>query len=158
MLDRDKLVETFIEVKLVEGDNDFLIVKETLSRIGIPSFKNGKRSLFQTCHILYKKGKYYIVHFKEMFMLDNKLKSSMTEEDHARKRCIARLLEKWGLVEIVSPIDREEKFNIRKLHIMVIPHSKKQFWSLHSKYFIGKVRNKNRFVKEEVGNDQDYLF
>lgn len=140
MVDREQLVNSFIEVKFVEDDNDFLIVKETLSRIGIPSYKDGNMSLFQTCHILHKKGKYYIVHFKELFMLDNKLKSPMTEEDHTRKRYIARLLERWGLVEIVSPINREEKFNMRKLRLKIIPFKKKQFWNLHSKYYIGKVK------------------
>lgn len=152
-IDREALVSQFIEVKLVNGDKDFLIVKETLSRIGIPSYKGGKNSLFQTCHILHKKGRYYIVHFKELFMLDNKLKSPMTAEDYQRRTYIALLLEKWGLVDIVSNVNRQEDFNLRKLGLRVVPFSKKSHWNLQSKYFIGKVKN---FRKQEELDEEEY--
>lgn len=91
-------LEDFIEVQIKE--EDFLKIKETLTRIGVSSRKNEK-SLFQTCHILHKKGRYYIVHFKELFILDGR-DNNLTIEDILRRNYIATLLESWGLVEIVS--------------------------------------------------------
>jgi len=92
-------LDTFIEVKLHQED-DFLKVKETLTRVGVASEKN--KTLYQSCHILHKRGKYYIVHFKELFALDGK-PSSLDEEDLARRNTIANLLADWGLIELVNP-------------------------------------------------------
>ena len=91
-------VDSFIEVTLKQND-DFLKVKETLTRIGIASEKN--KTLYQSCHILHKKGKYYIVHFKELFALDGR-PSSITDDDLARRNTIVNLLSDWGLVSLVD--------------------------------------------------------
>lgn len=155
-VNREELIKTFIEVKI--HPEDFLVVKETLSRIGIPSSKrlpNGRKVpvLNQTCHILHKKGKYYIVHFKELFKLDNKLKGEMDELDHKRKRLIAYLLEKWYLLDIVSPFDRNEDFpSLKKLNLFIVPYSKKSHWVLEPKYIIGRnnVRVRKNLNKKKI--------
>src|SRR5210317_357271 len=92
------LVETLVEVEL-PNEESFLKIKETLTRIGIASRKD--RKLYQSCHILHKQGKYYIVHFKELFMLDGKI-NNFSEEDEARRNTIVNLLEEWGLVKVVG--------------------------------------------------------
>ena len=92
-------IDNMIEVTLVK-DDDFLKVRETLTRIGVASRKNN--TLFQSCHILHKQGKYYIVHFKELFGLDGK-PTDFTEEDEGRRNTITKLLQDWGLVKIVDP-------------------------------------------------------
>jgi hypothetical protein len=125
------MLETLIEVKLSEPD-DFLKIKETLTRIGVPSFKN--KTLYQSCHILHKRGKYYIVHFKELFALDGR-QSSMDEDDYARRNAIAKLLEEWDLLKISNS-------NIMKVHaplssIKVIGFNDKKNWKLEQKYQIG---------------------
>ena len=91
-------ISKFVEVTLVEQD-DFLKVRETLTRIGVSSRK--EKVLYQSCHILHKQGKYYIVHFKELFALDGKL-STITENDIQRRNAIANLLEEWGLLKIIN--------------------------------------------------------
>lgn len=128
----EEVVESLVEVKLNKPE-DFLKIKETLTRIGIPSVKD--RKLYQSCHILHKKGKYYIVHFKELFHLDGK-KSEMVEEDVHRRNLICSLLEEWELVEIVDKSKIEEKLHIKK--IKILPFSKKDEWDLVAKYNIGK--------------------
>lgn len=124
---------TFVEVKLKEQD-DFLKVRETLTRIGVSSRK--ENMLYQSCHILHKKGQYYIVHFKELFALDGK-PSSIVDNDIERRNAIAKLLEEWGLVTIVNPEIMVDK--IAELHqIKIISYRDKDQWQLVSKYNIGK--------------------
>ena len=123
----------FIEVTLVEQD-DFLKVRETLTRIGVSSRK--EKILYQSCHILHKQGRYYIVHFKELFALDGKL-SSITENDIERRNSIAKLLEEWELVDIVNPQVIGEM--LAPIHqIKIIAFKEKDDWELVSKYNIGK--------------------
>ena len=123
----------FIEVSLNEQD-DFLKVRETLTRIGVSSRK--ERVLYQSCHILHKQGRYYIVHFKELFALDGK-PSNITENDIQRRNAIANLLEEWGLVKILNPRLLED--NIAPLHqIKIISFKDKDDWELIPKYNIGK--------------------
>jgi len=123
----------FIEVTLTEQD-DFLKVRETLTRIGVSSRK--EKVLYQSCHILHKQGRYYIVHFKELFALDGK-PSNLTENDIQRRNAIAKLLEEWGLVKILNPILMKD--NIAPLHqIKIISFKEKDDWQLITKYNIGK--------------------
>lgn len=123
----------FIEVTLVEQD-DFLKVKETLTRIGVSSRKD--KVLYQSCHILHKQGKYYITHFKELFVLDGK-PSNMTENDVQRRNAIAILLEDWGLVDIVNK--NLIGNNVAPIHqIKIISYKEKDEWELIPKYNIGK--------------------
>jgi len=125
----------FIEVTLVEQD-DFLKVRETLTRIGVSSRK--EKVLYQSCHILHKQGRYYIVHFKELFALDGK-PSNISENDIERRNAIARLLEEWELVDIVNPQVIGDK--IAPVHqIKIIAFKEKDEWELVSKYNIGKKR------------------
>jgi len=124
-----------VEVTLKEAD-DFLKVRETLTRIGVASKKS--ETLFQSCHILHKQGKYYIVHFKELFGLDGK-PTDFTNDDIARRNTIANLLAEWGLVDLVVPeksIDPVSPLS----QIKVIPFSQKGDWDLVTKYNIGKKR------------------
>ena len=123
----------FVEVRLNEQD-DFLKVRETLTRIGVSSRK--EKVLYQSCHILHKQGKYYIVHFKELFALDGK-PSNISENDIQRRNAIANLLEEWGLVKILNRNVLEN--NIAPLHqIKIISFKEKDQWELITKYNIGK--------------------
>tara|TARA_R110000824_G_scaffold178694_1_gene358510 strand:+ start:519 stop:923 length:405 start_codon:yes stop_codon:yes gene_type:complete len=126
-------ISDLVEIDLFE-DDDFLKIKETLTRIGISSRKEKK--LYQSCHILHKRGKYYIVHFKELFALDG-LPTSLNDEDVARRNTIANLLDEWELCEIVNPEQTEEPvLNIKQLKIL--SHKEKKEWELCPKYHIGK--------------------
>jgi|TARA_Y100000310_G_scaffold327818_1_gene394750 hypothetical protein len=126
------MIDTLIEVGLEQPD-DFLKVKETLTRMGVASRK--ERKLFQSCHILHKQGKYYIVHFKELFALDGK-PTDFSENDEARRNAITNLLQEWGLVSIVSGNTLE---NIAPLNqIKILPYAEKEEWELIPKYNIGK--------------------
>lgn len=119
-----------LEITLSEPD-DFLKVRETLTRIGIASIKEKK--IYQSCHILHKQGRYFIVHFKELFLLDGK-KSNLEKSDVERRNTIATLLSDWGLVEIVS----KETLECAPLRqIKIIPHKDKPNWELCAKYTIG---------------------
>jgi hypothetical protein len=122
-----------IEIKL-KTEDDFLKVRETLTRMGIISF--AKKSLYQSCHILHKRGRYSIFHFKEMFVLDNR-KSTLDETDIARRNTIANMLESWGLVEI---IDKEKAKSpvCGPGEVRVISHKEKENWNLIAKYSIGR--------------------
>ena len=122
-----------LEVNLNEPD-DFLKIKETLTRIGVASRKDNK--LYQSCHILHKQGRYFIVHFKELFLLDGK-PSNLIENDIQRRNTIATLLSDWGLVEIggVNAFESLDKAPLRQ--IKVIPHKDKNLWELCPKYNIG---------------------
>lgn len=126
-------LNTFIEVKLEEQD-DFLKVKETLTRIGVSSRK--EKVLYQSCHILHKQGRYFVVHFKELFALDGK-PSNLSENDIQRRNAIANLLEEWGLLKIVNK--DLIGTNIAPLHqIKIISFREKDQWQMVSKYSIGK--------------------
>tara|TARA_Y100000310_G_scaffold191630_1_gene191584 strand:+ start:85 stop:489 length:405 start_codon:yes stop_codon:yes gene_type:complete len=125
--------EDLIEIKL-SNEEDFLKVKETLTRIGVSSRKEKK--LYQSCHILHKKGKYYIVHFKELFGLDG-LPSNMSENDIGRRNTIISLLEEWGLVKLAdSEWECEPAASMGQ--IKIISHKEKDEWDLIPKYHIGK--------------------
>ena len=128
-------IDSMVEVTL-HHDEDFLKVKETLTRIGVASRKN--RALYQSCHILHKQQKYYIVHFKELFALDGK-PTNFSEEDLGRRNTIANLLNEWGLVELKVP---EKSANpITPLNqTKIIPYKDKDQWDLIPKYNIGKKR------------------
>lgn len=128
-----KGLESLIEVTLTDPQN-FLKIKETLTRIGIASKKEKK--LYQSCHILHKKGKFYIIHFKELFGLDGH-PITFTDEDLARRNTIANLLEDWGLVAIVDQNKTEEPVCLMS-EIKVLKHSEKTEWILEPKYAIGK--------------------
>ena len=121
-----------LEVVLKEPD-DFLKIRETLSRIGVASRKEKK--LYQSCHILHKQGRYYIVHFKELFALDGK-NTNLSENDIARRNRIATLLADWGLVEITSKTDPIAPLS----QIKIISFKEKNDWILETKYNIGKKR------------------
>ena len=123
---------TGVEVALTNED-DFLKVKETLTRIGVSSKKDNV--LYQSCHILHKQGKYAIMHFKEMFYLDGK-PSNMSEDDIPRRNTIAKLLEEWGLVTIVNKNSVQETLPINQ--IKILPYKEKNDWELVAKYNIGK--------------------
>ena len=127
------MIDTFIEVKLHE-EQDFLKIKETLTRIGIASRREKK--LWQSCHILHKQGKYYLVHFKELFALDGK-ETDFTDDDRARRNTIANLLEEWELLSIVNP-EKTKDLRAPLSHIKVIAFKDKDNWILESKYTIGK--------------------
>ena len=124
--------DKMVEVRLNEPD-DFLKVRETLTRIGVASRKEKK--LYQSCHILHKQGKYYIVHFKELFALDGKY-ANLTVNDVQRRNRISRLLADWGLISVV------QEDSIRDIpplnQIKVLPYKEKNDWSLEQKYNIGK--------------------
>jgi hypothetical protein len=123
----------FVEVSLREQD-DFLKVRETLTRIGVSSRK--EKVLYQSCHILHKQGRYYIVHFKELFALDGK-PSNLTDNDVQRRNAIAKLLEEWGLVKVLNPDVLKD--NVAPLHqIKIISFKEKDEWQLITKYNIGK--------------------
>jgi hypothetical protein len=123
-----------LEVTLQKPD-DFLKVRETLTRIGVSS--RAEKKLWQSCHILHKKGKYYIVHFKEMFALDD-LPTSINTEDTGRRNTIACLLEEWGLVKIVDKTKITDKVPLNK--IKILPFKEKGEWELCPKYHIGKSK------------------
>ena len=125
--------EQMLEVTLNEPD-DFLKVRETLSRIGVASRK--ERTLYQSCHILHKQGKYYIVHFKELFALDGKA-SSIVENDISRRNTIANLLKDWQLVNIVGEMGEMAPLS----QIKVLSYKEKADWTLQTKYSIGKKKD-----------------
>lgn len=124
--------DDMLEVILPEPDN-FLKVKETLTRIGVASKKD--KTLYQSCHILHKQGKYFIVHFKELFALDGK-ESNLSMNDIERRNTIAKLLEDWGLLKILHPEKSEKQVTLSQ--IKIVSFSEKRDWNLVAKYNIGK--------------------
>lgn len=131
------IINQCVEVRLPSPD-DFLKVKETLTRIGIASRKD--RKLYQSCHILHKQGKYYIVHFKELFLLDGKTQQTVFDDtDRARRNTIANMLSEWGLIELVEP-SRSVAPVIPPNQVTVLPFREKDDWLLVAKYEIGKRR------------------
>ena len=124
--------ESMLEVTIKQPD-DFLKVRETLTRIGVASRKD--KTLFQSCHILHKQGKYYIVHFKELFALDGK-ETNLSENDIARRNTIAKLLGDWGLVNVKGTLEPIAPLS----QIKIIAFKEKSEWTLETKYNIGKKR------------------
>ena len=127
----ENLIDEMVEVSF-EKDDDFLKIRETLTRIGVASRRDQK--LFQSCHILHKRGKYYIVHFKELFLLDGK-NSDITDIDIGRRNTIISLLEDWELIEVLTPELIEDKLPMNQ--VKVITFSEKGEWELIPKYNIG---------------------
>jgi len=127
--------EQMLEVTLKQPD-DFLKIRETLSRIGVASRKD--KTLFQSCHILHKQGKYYIVHFKELFALDGK-KATLVENDIQRRNTISVLLQDWNLLSIVKSEAAENKAPLSQ--IKIITFKEKNEWNLQAKYNIGKKQS-----------------
>jgi hypothetical protein len=128
-------VENMVEVKLRSAE-DFLKIRETLTRIGVASRRD--KVLFQSCHILHKQGRYYIVHFKELFALDGK-PTNFSDEDKARRNTIANLLAEWELIDIID-IKRTNDLIAPLNQIKIIAHKEKNEWKLEAKYNIGKKR------------------
>ena len=129
-------VDDLVEIELEEAD-DFLKVRETLTRIGVSSRK--EKTLFQSCHILHKKGKYYIVHFKELFALDGK-PTNFDSNDIARRNTITNLLAEWGLISLVDSQKTNEP-TVSLNQIKIISYREKGDWDLQAKYNIGKRIN-----------------
>ena len=127
--------EDMLEVGLKEPD-DFLKVRETLSRIGVASRK--ERTLYQSCHILHKQGRYFIVHFKELFALDGK-NTNLSENDIARRNTIANLLKAWGSVDIISTLGEAAPLS----QIKVLSFKEKDEWTLETKYNIGSKKKES---------------
>ena len=128
-------IEDMLEISFKEND-DFLKIRETLTRIGVASRKD--KTLYQSCHILHKRGKYYLVHFKELFALDGK-ESTISENDLARRNAIARLLEEWDLLSILD--ENQSSTPLAPMsRIKVLPHKEKPEWNLVAKYNIGSAK------------------
>ena len=125
---------SMVEVRLKQPD-DFLKVRETLTRIGVAS--RNERKLYQSCHILHKQGRYYIVHFKELFLLDGK-NSDFSDNDLQRRNRITKLLSDWGLVDVVNDEMIEDASSISQ--IKILPHKEKAEWELIPKYSIGSKK------------------
>jgi len=128
-------LDNFVEVRLPDPQA-FLKVKETLTRIGVASKKD--KTLYQSCHILHKQGRYYLVHFKEMFMLDGK-PTDFSEEDKGRRNTIANLLAEWGLVTLIDSKKSAEPLTPLN-RIKIISYGEKSEWTLVQKYSLGKKR------------------
>lgn len=133
-----ELLESFFEIEVLDTDA-FLKVKETLTRIGLPGKRtDGRPVLWQTAHVLQKRGRYFICHFKQLFQLDGRDETEFTVEDEDRLEFIVCLLEEWGLVKSIYDIQKP------RVNVMIIPHAEKHNWDLKSKYTLGaeKVRYK----------------
>jgi len=129
------VVDTLVEVKLFDSE-DFLKVRETLTRIGVASKRD--RTLYQSCHILHKQGKYYIVHFKELFALDGK-PSDFSDIDKGRRNTITNLLKEWKLIEVVDPESTTEPV-VPMSQIKIVSFKEKHEWNLVTKYSIGRKK------------------
>ena len=134
--------ENMLEVKIKEPD-DFLKIRETLTRIGVASRK--ERKIYQSCHILHKQGRYFIVHFKELFALDGKT-ANIFVNDIERRNTIAQLLSDWGLIELVGIVESKAPLS----QIKVLPFKEKHEWVLEPKYNIGKKGHENGDEKDNV--------
>ena len=128
-------LESLVEVKIAE-EEDFLKIKETLTRIGVASRKDKK--LYQSCHIFHKQGKYFIVHFKEMFAIDGK-PSNFSEEDKGRRNKIIELLQDWGLLKVIEA-DKIKDPLVLMSQIKVLNHKEKSEWTLEAKYNMGRKK------------------
>lgn len=128
-----RLVDSFFEIEPLDRDQ-FLKVRETLTRVGLPArTSEGKQTLWQTCHVLHKQGRYFIVHFKQLFLLDGRSRvTNFTEEDEDRTEFIVNLLESWGLVRSLVEVNTEIEANV-----LIIPYKDKNKWLLKAKYTLG---------------------
>lgn len=138
MNDKDIFNGLGVEIELQHPD-DFLKIRETLSRIGVASRKEKK--LFQSCHILHKQGRYAILHFKELFLLDGK-KSDFSEDDKGRRNTIANLLHEWELLDIIN-MDKASSPRSSLNQIKILSHKEKKDWEIVTKYTIGKDKYKS---------------
>jgi hypothetical protein len=134
-MEKDLFRGVGVEIRLPEPDN-FLKIKETLTRVGIASRK--ERKLYQSCHILHKQGRYAILHFKELFILDGK-ENNFSDEDTARRNTIVNLLEEWGLVEVVDQSKTQDPVAPLS-QIKILSHKEKGNWELAAKYQIGRKK------------------
>ena len=141
-----------LEVRLNDPD-DFLKVRETLSRIGVASRK--ERKLYQSCHILHKQGRYFIVHFKELFALDGK-PTNLSQNDIERRNTVVNLLNEWDLVEIVIPEKAQPTVSIRQMKIL--PFGEKSEWDLQAKYSIGNVGMRTTNTSDGATEISDDVF
>ena len=128
-------IDEMVECILAEPD-DFLKIRETLTRIGVASRKD--KTLFQSCHILHKQGRYYIVHFKELFILDGK-PTNFSENDQARRNTIANLLVEWNLIKLVNP-DKTDSLTVPLNQLKILAYKEKDEWVLTAKYNIGNKK------------------
>ena len=128
-------LESLVEVKIAE-EEDFLKIKETLTRIGVASRKDKK--LYQSCHIFHKQGQYFIVHFKEMFAIDGK-PSNFSDEDKGRRNKIIELLQDWGLIKVVEQ-EKIKEPTVLMSQIKVLNHKEKGEWTLEAKYNMGRKK------------------
>ena len=136
-------IEEMVECTLKEPD-DFLKIRETLTRIGVASRKD--KTLYQSCHILHKQGRYFIVHFKELFALDGK-PTNYSENDQARKNTVANLLAEWGLIKLVSP-DVTAELVVPLNQLKILSFKEKDQWSLTAKYNIGSKKIENEYEQQ----------
>ena len=137
-LNTDWHPEKMLEVQLKEPD-DFLKVRETLTRIGVASRKD--KILYQSCHILHKQGRYFIVHFKELFALDGK-PTNFSENDQARRNTIANLLAEWGLIKLINPEEISELV-VPLNQLKILSFKEKDLWELTAKYNIGSKKTED---------------
>jgi len=137
-------IEDMIECTIDEPD-DFLKIRETLTRIGVASRK--EKTLFQSCHILHKQGRYYIVHFKELFALDGK-PTNFSENDQARRNTIANLLAEWSLIKLVDS-NRTSELTVPLNQLKILAYKEKDEWELTAKYNIGSKKVSNEHYNEE---------
>lgn len=131
----NEILESLVEVRIAE-EEDFLKIKETLTRIGVASRKDKK--LYQSCHIFHKQGKYYIVHFKEMFIIDGK-PSNFSDEDKGRRNKIIELLQEWGLLKVCESVKIKSPLASMN-QIKILNHKEKGEWTLEAKYNIGRKK------------------
>ena len=137
-------IEEMVECTLKEPD-DFLKIRETLTRIGVASRKD--KTLFQSCHILHKQGRYFIVHFKELFALDGK-PTNFSENDQARRNTIANLLAEWGLISVVNS-ERTSELTVPLNQLKILAYKEKEEWSLTAKYNIGSKKVIDEYSSSE---------
>ncbi len=142
-------IEDMIECTLDKPD-DFLKIRETLTRIGVASRKD--RTLYQSCHILHKQGRYFIVHFKELFALDGK-PTNFSENDQARRNTISNLLAEWGLIKIVST-EQTSTLIVPLNQLKILSYKEKDEWTLIPKYNIGNKKVENEQSEESYNNEE----
>ena len=140
-------IDEMVECTLAEPD-DFLKIRETLTRIGVASRKD--KTLFQSCHILHKQGRYYIVHFKELFALDGK-PTNFSENDQARRNTIANLLAEWGLIKLVNS-EQTATLVVPLNQLKILSYKEKDEWVLTAKYNIGSKKVSHEYSEEEGGS------
>ena len=142
-------IDDMIECTLAEPD-DFLKIRETLTRIGVASRKD--KTLYQSCHILHKQGRYFIVHFKELFALDGK-PTNFSENDQARRNTISNLLAEWGLIKIVSA-EQTSTLIVPLNQLKILSYKEKDEWTLIPKYNIGNKKVENEQSEESYNNEE----